>query len=297
MDDKGQKMAPNDVLKYAFWNINGYKSKVIGNKFVSRDFLKVIDGCDVIRLAEPHIHSQVLDDLVIPGFIRIHYKNRKPRSNGKCGSRGIALFSKENILKFLLPIQNDNEDVIWVKVKRELLGQEKDVYLGTAYISPTGNKETIAKKFEKIGEEIGLFQTKGNIILQGDLNAHTNNKDDIIITDEFDRDFGIEIPIAQHRNSEDSSKTDRRGEEFLELCKSQNMIIINGRKTGDPFGKITSYQWNGKAVVDYVISSFELFHNITFLKWVNTSHLYQITAPFSLKYTQNATRGKNTKII
>ena len=117
-----------------------------------------------------------------------------------------------------------------------------------------------------IREEIGLFQSKGNIILQGDLNAHTNNKDDVIITDEFDGDFGIEIPAAQHRNSEDSSKTDRRGEEFLELCKALNMIIINGRKTGDPFGKSTSYQWNGKAVVDYVVSSFELFRNITFFK-------------------------------
>ena len=152
MDGKCQKKGPSDVLKYAFWNINGYKSKVIGNKFVSRDFLKVIDGCDVIGLAETHIHFQILDDLVIPGFIRIHYKNRKPRSNGKCGSGGIALFSKENISKFLVPIQNDNEDVIWVKIKRELLGEEKDIYLGTTYISPTGNKETIAKNFEKIRE-------------------------------------------------------------------------------------------------------------------------------------------------
>ena len=202
---------------------------------------------------------------------------------------GLPMFNKENISNFLAPIQNDNEDVIWVKVKRELLEEEKVIYLGTTYISPTGNKQTIAKNFEKIGEEIGLFQSKGNIILQGDLNAHTNNKDDIIITDEFDRDFGVEIPAVQHRNSEDSSKTDRRGVEFLELCKARNMIIINGRKTGDPFGKITSFQWNGKAVVDYVISSFELFRNITFLKWVNTSHLFQITAPFSLKCTQNAT--------
>ena len=49
------------------------------------------------------------------------------------------------------------------------------------------------------------------------------------------------------------------------------MIIINGRKTGDPFGKITSYQWNGKSVVDYVISNVELFHNITYFKVGNYS--------------------------
>ena len=41
------------------------------------------------------------------------------------------------------------------------------------------------------------------------------------------------------RTSEDSTKVDGRGEELLDLCKAFNLVIINGRKTGDPFGKIT----------------------------------------------------------
>ena len=41
---------------------------------------------------------------------------------------------------------------------------------------------------------------------------------------------------------------------------------MNGRKTGDIFGKITSFQWNGQGVVDYVISSRELYSHITYLK-------------------------------
>ena len=56
------------------------------------------------------------------------------------------------------------------------------------------------------------------------------------------------------------------GEELLELCKALNFMILNGRKYGDPFGEITSYQWKGKAVVDYVISSLELFDSITYFK-------------------------------
>ena len=48
-------------------------------------------------------------------------------------------------------------------------------------------------------------------------------------------------------------------------------MIINGRKTGDPFGKITSYQWNGKSVVDYAISSSDIFTDITFCKVGNYS--------------------------
>ena len=257
---------PIDVLKFGFWNIQGYKSKTMGNKFVSQDFLQEIVACDVIGLAETHIHSRILDDLAIPGFSRINYKIREPHSKGNCGSGGVALFSKGHISQFLVPIQNDNEDVSWVRIKKELLRGKRDIYLATIYISPKGNKENISKTFEKLGEEIETMRSKGEVMLQGDLNARTSNKDEIIIADKYDQEFELVNSIVTHRNSEDSLVTDRRGEELLELCKALNMIITNGRKTGDLFGNFTSYNWNGKAVVDYVISSLELYHSITSFK-------------------------------
>ena len=70
------------------------------------------------------------------------------------------------------------------------------------------------------------------------------------------------------------------------------MIIINGRKTGNPFGKFTLYQWNGQAVVDYTISSFELLDKITYFKVGDIPHLSLTTVPFSLKYTQSSHEGK-----
>ena len=107
-----------------------------------------------------------------------------------------------------------------------------------------------------MGDEIALFQRKGKVIIQGDFNARTGRKEDIIQPDRFDQDIELgNCSLTSHRNSEDISTTDIRGEELLELCKAHNMIIMNGRKTGDPWGKITSYQWNGRAVVDYVIVS------------------------------------------
>ena len=44
-------------LKFAFWNIRGFRSRIIGNKFISNDFLREIDGYDIVGLAETHIHS------------------------------------------------------------------------------------------------------------------------------------------------------------------------------------------------------------------------------------------------
>ena len=173
------------------------------------------------------------------------------------------------------------------------MGDVRDIYLATIYISPSGNKEDVSKTFEKLGEEIGLFQRKGNIILQGDLNAHTNNKDDIITVDKFDQETGGHHLTLPHRNSIDTSKTDRRGKELLELCKALDILIINGRKTGDPFGNITSYQWNGKAVVDYVISSSEIFHNITYFKVGEYSPFISDHCPLTYEmHSKSHPRGK-----
>ena len=40
------------------------------------------------------------------------------------------------------------------------------------------------------------------------------------------------------------------------------MAILNGRKTGDIFGKYTSINWNGKAVVDYSIVPTDFFEEV-----------------------------------
>ena len=89
-----------------------------------------------------------------------------------------------------------------------------------------------------------------------DFNAHTNNLPDYLVTDKTDKIFGIENgekPLS--RNSEDMKPTNERGLCLLELCKAYDFLIVNGRKTGDIFGKYTSFQWSGSRAVDYDISA------------------------------------------
>ena len=192
-------------LKYAFWNIRGYNSRVIGKKLSSRDFLKEIEGYDVIGLAETHIHSSILEDLSIPGYILLDYINRErnPKSNTAPG--GIAFFCKENISKQFISIKRENPDVLWVKIKKDFVGLNKDIYIGTVYLSPSGNKESILEKYHSLTEDISYFQGKGYIILQGDFNAHTKNNVDFIEYDDVVECMGPEdhFPIPP-RNSEDT---------------------------------------------------------------------------------------------
>ena len=69
-------------------------------------------------------------------------------------------------------------------------------------------------------------------------------------------------------------------EELLELCKSLRLLILNGRKVGDLFGKYTSIQWNGCSVVDYVLASNSIYSSISYLAILYPGCL--IIVPYSL---------------
>ena len=107
------------------------------------------------------------------------------------------------------------------------------------------------------------FQRKGKIVLQGDFNARTNKEEDTIEPDKYDEHLGISFKRLLDRNSEDNREINVRGGELLNLCKSLNMTILNGRKTGDIFGKYTSIHWNGKAVVDYGVVPAEMYEEVS----------------------------------
>ena len=118
----GVHFQPRDVLKLGFWNINGFNSKVIGYKLLTRDFFENIESYNLIGLDETHIRSSILDKLSIPGYTMTQYSNREPHSKG-CGSGGIVLFCKQCISKYVTPIPNSNKDVIWVRIDKDLCGR------------------------------------------------------------------------------------------------------------------------------------------------------------------------------
>ena len=253
-------------LNFTFRNIGGYNSRILGNKLSCPDFLTTIKDCDVIGLVETHVHTAVLNDLAIPGFNLIHYSNKERNSKSKTAPGGIALFCKENVSSDIIPIKRENKDVIWVKINKNLVGLTNDIYLGTVYHTPSGKKKEITEMYEALTGDVEFFHRKGHVLLQGDFNAHTNLIPDFIEHDQLIEDTLTEenLPFSR-RNSEDTSKVNLRGKELLEFCKAQETCILNGRKTGDLFGKFTSFQWNGKGVVDYVIASHDLYSHLTYL--------------------------------
>ena len=83
-----------------------------------------------------------------------------------------------------------------------------------------------------LNEETERFKKLGNIILQGDFNARTGQKIDFIQPDPFLEDI-LNCPLTNcgkslpRRNSEDN-RTNKRGEELLDFCKTNEYAIVNG---------------------------------------------------------------------
>ena len=78
------------------------------------------------------------------------------------------------------------------------------MYLGNIYHSPSGNKEETQKVYQELIDDASVFRGEGLVILQGDFNAISNQQTDVITKDKFTEGLGVENPIVQERNSEDT---------------------------------------------------------------------------------------------
>ena len=212
-----------------FWNIHGQVTKTVGNKFTDNEFLKVCNDFDILGITELHTNSKPS----IKGFKLIKDKIREKRHKGPKISGGIAVFAKNEIAHMVKHIPNNHEDSIWVKLPKELTGEGKDIYLGTCYISPPKRTNTQSQansnesenkhtSLEKFFEEADHYSMKGEVIMQGDMNARIGMQPDFLSKDKYDDLFGIENHGKNPpRNSEDK-KVCERGSLLIDLCRSSD---------------------------------------------------------------------------
>ena len=170
----------------------------------------------------------------------------------------IAVFVKSHLSKLFSPVYSDDEDTGWVKIKKEVVRADRDIYIGTHYMSPSA---TAADKTTKLMENIAFFQSKDVVLVNGDFNARTGSDNNTISPDKFDNEFGLEIEeICSKRNSQDNT-INKQGEDLLNMCKSLDLC-----KTCDPFGNYTCIKWNGNSVVVYLLISKSIFDQVPIFK-------------------------------
>lgn len=255
----------NKDIKICHWNIHGKKSSIIEDKLSDNEFIKQIGDSDIVVLTETHSDEK---DLFIPGYKLLKHKIRSKTHKGPKISGGIAAFAKENLETPIDIIPDTGENSIWIKIERKAI-TDSDLYVGTYYLSPKSGKSS-TDLFDLLNEDINRFKGKGEILIQGDFNARVGDENDYIFYDQFLDDLFDSFPIntdkpLASRNSEDNH-TNPRGLELLDFCKTNEFLIVNGRKIGDLFGKYTSNQYNGSSTIDLLLTTHTNFEKISYFK-------------------------------
>ena len=241
--------------------MHGISSKILGDKTKDPEFLRTIPEWDILALSELHTDKPIS----IPGFC-VKKQNIRPKHHrGPKIGGGLAVLIKHNMAGKFQLISNNNIDSIWIKTAETQ--EDKEPSICFYYCSPETCSAT--NIFEVVDREIELYNNKNNTFIFGDFNAGIKTEQETIIQDKFDDLFGIETEILMEpipRNSEDMKIINNRGKEFLDICRINNLTVVNGRKVGDIFGKYTCHQRNGSSVVDYLISTHPSFKEITQFK-------------------------------
>ena len=93
------------------------------------------------------------------------------------------------------------------------------------------------------------------------------------INDLIDLPFNYTQDIPIRRNNLDIKGVDHHGNQLLELCRSSDMRIVNGRVFGDTLGYHTCFSPNGDpSMIDYFLTTSSMLKNILSLQIHDPSH-------------------------
>ena len=244
------------LLYLSCWNVNGLSyNSIFGEKLTNPDFVCCLDRNDILILTKTWTKAQ----LSLHGFelITTHAKKYKSKKHGR-SSGSVAIGFKTVLKKGIKPILF-HSDYIWCKLDKYFFHLEKDIFLHVCaiYIPPRNSPYFNIDVFNDLENDIAKFSNEGYVILSGDLNARTGSA-----LDHIEEDASVHIPgdmpILKHnlkkRNNYDNQINDH-GKTLLDICKTCDLRILNGRTKGDSFGKITYHSPIGISTVDYVIVS------------------------------------------
>jgi exonuclease III len=209
-------------------------------------------------------------------------------ANARRPSGGISVMVKQEYrqrsneigVKFI----KEDDCFIWMKLCKSYFNMSKDVYLFASYIPPEGStfyEHNNIDPFTSLEESVMQYQSLGDIVLLGDLNARTGELKDYIVKGSNDFVNGKHLKSNNslldnlgraNRNNQDTGKN-RYGNSIIELYRNADVQILNCRTMGNLEGAYTSFQYNGRSVVDYCIMSDRLFPAINTFMVSTPNHL------------------------
>lgn len=246
-------------FKITSYNIQGMFSSAFGEKSSNPDFINAVHSSDIIILLETW---SGLDGKTSPPS---HYRElripsiKQPEVRNGRDSGGIIVWFKDHLQQYIQPMKKGKTH-IWIKIQKEILCLDEDLYLCSTYIPPYESPYYNEDIFSILQSEINYFQSRGSVLLMGDLNARTGKEQDYISSD-GDKYINSSLNhqkkgFTKTRQNYDNT-INRHGKQVLQLCKSLGLYIVNGRMKGDSLGRCTYSSHLGSSTVDYAITDLD----------------------------------------
>ena len=123
----------------------------------------------------------------------------------------------------------EGDNYVWLKLKKDLTSNTQNIFICAIYIPPAESPYFKDQTFSDLEGDITHFQTQGNILIVGDLNARTAEESDTTSTngDKYMNNKTNTSLTLSVRNNYDKI-TNRNGKELLQLCRSLSLYIANG---------------------------------------------------------------------
>ena len=267
----------NVFTKILGLNVCGFRSKL--NNGIFDDYVK---NFDILCFSETKLQN--IADIDFSGTnLEDYYCHIKEHVSGYGhqygGVHGICMLIKNNIVKHSKLVEGVHSPyVLWVKFNEEAFGLS--CIIGSVYLPGESRKVKDKELFDTIYEDMFYLKSelKLPICLIGDMNARTGNLDDtldfdhVVINNSETNDFAEDLFNINffHTNSIINKKrvnadkiVNKNGEALINLCKANNVIIVNGRTGSDrDIGDMTFKSHNGSSSIDYCIISPDIIPHI-----------------------------------
>ncbi|GFR60920.1 DNA ligase 1-like protein, partial [Elysia marginata] len=204
-------------------------------------------------------------------------KHRQRKKAGKRDSGGRVCFVREEISKGVEEVSWKFEEGMYLKLCKDFFGWEEDLFVLSVYMRPVNSTcadlDVDVSCYDHLVEQMAVVSDRGNVIVAGDLNARTGERQKCLIGNESEikeSDVFLLPDIVRNdclftpenllhndcsvlRSNVDKNVNDY-GVKLLQLCEASDLIILNGRASGDKgVGAHTYHNSRGASTIDYVL--------------------------------------------
>jgi hypothetical protein len=165
---------------------------------------------------------------------------------------------------------------IWLRLGNAF---QRPLFLCIIYAAPQGSPYADNSLFEHVCQEVGKIMSLGGVLLVGDFNARTgtntnfidyNQLADVLLVPQAIEDT---LPNDMLERQNRDIVTARWHHEFMDLCRTIGLFILNGHTPRDISGEYTCLSNKGFNTVTYFLTTTDQLEGVKRLK-VNYDEKY-----------------------